>query len=114
MPEPTWRYRIARSKSTPLHLAAGSSENPAVIETLLKAGADQMARTKWKSTPLHKAAGYNENPEVVKVLIKAGADPGWRGLMTRTRPCMMAARSNENPAVIETLLKAGADQMARE
>ena len=38
---------------TPLHWAASSNKNPAVIEALLAAGADAMARTKDGDTPLH-------------------------------------------------------------
>ena len=41
-------YRI-----TPLHWAAGSSENPAVVEVLLAAGADVAARNDYGATPLH-------------------------------------------------------------
>ena len=61
------------NKCTPLHRAAQHNENPAVIETLLKAGADLKARNDEGETPLHYAAGHNKNPEVVKVLIDAGA-----------------------------------------
>ena len=63
-----------RNTWTPLHLAAMANENPAVIETLLKAGAVLEARDKWKNTPLHYAARYNENPAVIETLLKAGAD----------------------------------------
>ena len=58
-----------------------SNENPAVIETLLKAGADPGMRGMPgvdKDTPLHWAAWSNENPAVTETLLKAGAD--------RTRP----------------------------
>ena len=97
---------------TPLHVAAKYNENPAVIETLLKAGADPKARAKWKSTPLHYAAEGNENPAVIETLLKAGADPKARAKWKST-PLHYAAGGNENPAVIEALLKAGADPNAR-
>ena len=100
-------------KWTPLHVAVMSNENPAVIETLLKAGANPNARDKDKETPLHWAAARNENPAVIETLLKAGADPMARAKNKRT-PLHWAARSNENPAVIETLLKAGANPKARD
>ena len=41
---------------TPLHVAAGFSEHPAVIEALVAAGADLEARSGLGMTPLHVAA----------------------------------------------------------
>ena len=104
-----------KRKNTPLHYAAGYNKNPAVIEALLKAGADPMARggpmarDKWKDTPLHYAAKYNKNPAVIETLLKAGADPMARGGQVEYTPLHYAAGYNKNPAVIETLLKAGAE-----
>ena len=103
----------SKRKDTPLHWAARSNENPAVIEALLKAEADPMARNKRKETPLHWAAEHNENPAVMEALFKAGADPMARSKRKDT-PLHWAARYNPNPAVIEALLKAGADPMARD
>ena len=59
---------------TPLHLAAGTNENPAVITALLDAGADLEARHNGGLTPLHGAAVTNENPAVISALLDAGAD----------------------------------------
>ena len=50
---------------TPLHRAAESNENPAVIEALLDAGADLKARDKDGVTPLHVAAGLNKSPAII-------------------------------------------------
>ena len=94
---------------TPLHSAAASTENPAVVEALLAAGANLEARNGSRGeTPLHSAAGSNENPAVVAALIAAGANvqEDADGGMT---PLHYAACCNENPAVIDTLLAAGAN-----
>ena len=64
-----------KDKSTPLHDAALSNENPMVIEALLAAGADPNAQDEDKETPLHDAAKFNENPMVIEALLAAGADP---------------------------------------
>ena len=42
------------------------TENPAVIEILLSAGADLEARDKNDYTPLHRAAGSNWNAAVTE------------------------------------------------
>ena len=61
---------------TPLHLAAGNNENPAVIAALIEAGADTEAREPlFGMTPLHRAAMGNENPAVATALLEAGANP---------------------------------------
>ena len=60
--------------STPLHDAAANSSSPAMLEVLLKAGADVYAKDKCGNTPLHLAASFSAVAEV-EVLLKAGADP---------------------------------------
>ena len=98
---------------TPLHLAAGNNENPAVIIALLDAGADLNARTEYGgSTPLHLAAALNNNPAVITALLDAGTDLNVRD-KTGDIPLHWAARFNNNPAVIIALLDAGADLSAR-
>ena len=64
---------------TPLHLAAWSTEDPAVIEALLKAGANLEARGDNRKTPLHLAAWSTEDPAVIEALLKAGADQSLPG-----------------------------------
>ena len=100
------------SDRTPLHWAAGNSENPAVIEALLAAGADPAARTEYGYTPLHLAAQYNENEAVIAVLLAAGADLEAQDNLGNT-PLHLAAAYNANPVALEVLLAAGADPMAR-
>ncbi|MGA2641203.1 MAG: ankyrin repeat domain-containing protein [Spirochaetia bacterium] len=60
---------------TPLMLAAKYNQNPEMITTLLKAGADVNAKdTQLGWTPLVYAAQGNQNPELILTLLKAGAD----------------------------------------
>ena len=98
---------------TPLHRAAWLSETPAVVKTLLDAGADPNARAERGFTPLHGAATNSETPAVVQVLLDAGAD-----LNARTKdgltPLHQAAWFSETPAVVQILLDAGADPNARD
>ncbi len=92
-----------------LLMHAVNNQNPLVITTLLKAGADINAKdTTFGGTALVWASGWNQNPEVVTVLLAAGADINARDNYGRT-PLMAAAKDNRNPEVITTLLKAGAD-----
>ena len=95
-------------KWTPLHLAARYNENPAVIEALLKAGADLAALEKEGRTPLHLAAIGNENPAVIDALIRAGADLRARDKFKDT-PLHDAVRVNGDPDIIKALLNADAD-----
>ena len=93
----------------PLHWAAQFNADPAVLETLLAAGADLGARDDFVGyTPLHRAARYNANPAVFEVVIIAGADLGARDDAGST-PLHLAAEHNANPAVLEVLITAGAD-----
>ena len=99
--------RDERECSTPLHLAARHSEDPAVINALLNAGANPNVRDKYSATPLHIAAMKNKNPAVITALLNAGASPNADNRYTPPLHC--AARYNRNPAVLVALLNAGAD-----
>ena len=59
---------------TALHLAAGYNDNPEVVATLLRAGADPRAAYFNGFTPLHFAAAASDHPEVIDLLLDAGAD----------------------------------------
>lgn len=103
-------------RTYPLHLAAENS-NPAVIETLLAAGAwahiNHRTLDSGGATPLYFAA-RNPNPraaEIVSVLLEAGADANGRdmnGEDTGNAP-LYAAAMMQNVAAMELLLAAGAD-----
>lgn len=98
---------------TPLHTAAIYSENLAVIEALIAAGADPKARDgDVGSTPLHRAAAFNGNEALIEALIAAGADPEARN--NRDRTALHYAASNANEVVTQVLITAGADPNARQ
>ena len=115
-------------RDTPLHLAAQSNPNPAVITALMEAGADINLRSiggyyilgpgvgvnlcASQATPLHLAAGSNDNPSVITALLEAGADINSRdktGDQGGNTPLHLAAMFSNNPAIITALLEAGAD-----
>ena len=65
-----------QSGYSPLHYAAAFNSNPAVVKTLLKAGADLQAKDhEWGATPLHWGAWASKNPSVIAALLENGADP---------------------------------------
>ena len=113
--------------NTPLHFAAGSSGDLAVITALLAAGADVDARNNGGNTALRLAAGgrlvettrsgidFAENPAVVAALLAAGADVnpespryGYMGSP------LYAAAFVEDLETVGLLLEAGADIHARD
>ena len=97
---------------TPFMVAAIHNQNPEVISTLLKAGADINARDSLDATCLIYAAGSNR-PEVITTLLKAGANLNVADSNGATT-LMSAAANNHNPDVITTLIKAGADINAQD
>ncbi len=106
-----------------LHLALVHARDPAVVTTLVQAGADVYARDGFRYTPLHKAAESGTSA-VVRALLQAGADPHARprrfdegiGVVLQSRggrTPLHSAASNPNPDVAAVLLETGADVGAR-
>ncbi len=93
---------------TPLHFAAAFNSDPAVVKTLLNAGANlQAADHEWGATPLHWGAWSSKNPSVITALLDNGADPNAQDKGGGT-PLHAAAFNNSNPAIVNVLLDAGA------
>ena len=72
-----------RRGSTPLHLAAYSNGNRAILVVLLDAGADVNARDEFDPTPLHDAARNGNRPAII-ALLEADADPNARDKLGMT------------------------------
>lgn len=103
--------------STPLHVAAGWTQDPAVVELLINLGEDINARNRASFSPLHYAARDNTEPAVIAALASAGADVNaWatgsmrRHVVTKwdVTPLHMAAH-NDHPGITLALVDAGAD-----
>lgn len=97
---------------TPLHFAAESNKNSAVLAVLLGAGANINARSNFGGTSLHSAAFANENPDAITLLVGAGADVNARNKSGNT-PLHYAAKHNKNPEVASVLVEVGADVNVR-
>ena len=87
---------------TPLHLAAGDSDDPEVISVLVEMGASLEAVSVDGRTPLHFAARRNESLEVLRALLRYEPDVYARNPEGRT-PLHFAALWNDNPDVAEEL-----------
>ena len=91
---------------TPLHLAA-SSGNAAIIDLLVKAGADPDAANDNGTTALMLAAASGK-PEAVQTLLDRGANPNARDFTNGQTAVMFAAALDRGPA-IALLAARGAD-----
>ena len=96
--------------SAPL-LAAASNGDLALVNRLLKAGANPNVKNALNTTPLLEAA-FHSNTEIIKALIEAGADPNLAGPDGQT-PLMLVARG-DNVAAAKLLLDKGANPRATE
>ena len=94
--------------TTPLQLAAGSSNNPAALEELIRYGVNVDAIDMDGNTALHIAARFNTSEQVIAALIEAGAQVDAKNSDGQTA-LLVAAWGNPNPAIIATLASAGAD-----
>ena len=96
--------------STPIHVAAGWTRDPAVIALLTSVGAEVNARNREGYTPLHYAARDSSEPAVVAALIAAGADVNaWATRSEWDITPLYEAAANGNAAIVVALVDAGAD-----
>ena len=100
--------RIGRRSN--LSGAAWFTDNPAIVQLLLRAGADPQAVDNEGLTPLHRGA-VNSNPVVTAHLLAAGADPNALDNEGYT-PLHHSAAGGASGRVIARLLAAGADPLA--
>jgi uncharacterized protein len=101
-------------KMAPLALAASYNGNAAVIQVLLKAGANT-APDEYGGTALMSAAWSNTNAEVIKALLEAGIDVNSANKSYHGRTALMfAAEHGRSPEVVLALLEGGADARAED
>jgi len=99
----------AREKRRALHEAAKSGHQ-AVVELLIKMGANIAAKDSARGTALHEAVN-REHEVIVRLLIEAGAE-----VMAKDNSNLTAlhfAANNGNQAIVRQLLKNGADVTAQ-
>ena len=89
--------------------AVAYSPYPAVVQLLIKKGADVNARNYKGQTILMRAAEYS-SPQIVKILIEAGADVNAHN---DGRTALMIAARRHSPEMVKILIEAGADVNAK-
>ena len=94
------------TQMTPLHLAAYFNSSAAIVNALIKAGADIEAADSDQDSPLHHAS--MKNPAVVPVLIGAGCKVN---LLDKRQfsPLYWAAYYSEDRSAVAALMSAAAD-----
>ena len=113
--EPGLAHEKYRSGRTWLH-GASAAGSAAMVELLLKVGADPKAKDKAGHDPLYCVANERSRAgggEVVRALVRAGADTNALGGVKDVSALHMAARRG-NVEVAEALLDCGADLEARD
>jgi ankyrin repeat protein len=90
---------------------AATYGNPAIVERLLKAGANAKELGPNGETTLMLAA-RSGNPAVIKLLLAAGVDPNVKEPMRGTTALMWAAEQS-HPLAVKALLDGGADWRLR-
>lgn len=83
------------SGDTPLHWAAATSPNVAVVTRLIDAGADVNAKDKFGWLPIHTAAERNENPQIIATLLDAGSKKNKRAYYVLFSPKFLL-KHNDN------------------
>ncbi len=96
--------RATINNETPLHWAAGFSDDAEVVSVLVEAGASLEAVSGNGRTPLHYAARSNGNLEVLRALLRYEPDVYARNDEGRT-PLHLAALWNDNPGFVEELAR---------
>lgn len=83
------------------------NDNPRIVATLIKKGADVNVCTEDKKTLLMIAISRESNAEILRLLLEAGANPNTKDKDGKT--ALMHATEQENFETMELLLKYGAD-----
>ena len=94
---------------TPILLAAQYNPAVAVLNVLIKEGADlTRVEPEYKSNALHLAANSNSNPKIILTLLKEEFNIEEKNYLGET-PLIMAVKNNKETKVVSTLLKEGAN-----
>lgn len=96
-------YMLDTTRRTPLHLAAESS-TAAIVQALLRAGANPNATDCKNETPLHKAAN-NKRTSNIPHLLLAGAD--FAACTLNDKTALDYAARKRDAATVQTLLALG-------
>ncbi|MBF0332111.1 MAG: ankyrin repeat domain-containing protein [Alphaproteobacteria bacterium] len=104
---------VGREGLTVTHFALyAGPDTPAVLDILLKAGADPISQlTSGTTVPELAAKRDNADPKVITVLLTNGLSPNWRaasGISKETSLIGFAIQGN-NLEVVRTLVDSGAD-----
>lgn len=99
---------------TPFLWAVAFGNDPAVLDALVRAGADPLqvlpgGDPQLGDNALLLAAEYNNNPKIVEFLLNKGLNVNSRSSLLGDSALMTACRANENPDVAGALIRGGAD-----